>query len=75
MTGTLQKGVVGKAEASIGHRATVEGRAGLGQVGGYARAEGFSGAEVGVNAKATKEEVTVGAKSFAGEKGTVAWGA
>ncbi|MEU1375745.1 hypothetical protein ABZ442_19065 [Streptomyces triculaminicus] len=73
--GFNQKGVAGKAEASIGHRATVEGRAGLGQVGGYARAEGFSGAEIGVNAKATKEEVTVGAKSFAGEKGTVAWGA
>ncbi|MEU4210388.1 hypothetical protein AB0F13_10405 [Streptomyces sp. NPDC026206] len=72
--GFNQKGVVGKAEVSVGNRAMVEGRAALGQVGGYARAEGFSGAEAGLGAKATKEEVTFSAKGFAGQKGGVAGG-
>ncbi|MCX5238073.1 hypothetical protein OG824_23020 [Streptomyces prunicolor] len=39
-----------------------------------ARADGFVGAEVGVNAKAAKDEFTVGAKAFAGAKGGVAGG-
>jgi hypothetical protein len=73
--GFNDKGVVGKAEASAGVRALAEGRAEYGPyAGGYGRLEGFAGAEAGVNAKATKEEFTVGAKAFAGAKGTVAGG-
>ncbi|MGW9132698.1 hypothetical protein [Streptomyces sp. NPDC055681] len=73
--GLTGKGVVAKAEASAGIRALAEGRAEYGQhLGAYGRAEGFAGAEAGVSAKATKEEITVGAKAFAGAKGTVAGG-
>ncbi|MEU3409971.1 hypothetical protein ABZ760_01605 [Streptomyces sp. NPDC006658] len=73
--GFSNKGAVGKAEASAGLRALVEGRAEYGPyAGGYLRGEGFAGAEAGVNAKVTKEEVTVGAKAFAGAKETVAGG-
>ncbi|MEU5078980.1 hypothetical protein ACH4ON_16280 [Streptomyces eurythermus] len=73
--GFNKKGVVGKAEVSAGVRALTEGRAEYGPyAGGYLRGEGFAGAEAGVNAKLTKEEVTVGAKAFAGAKGTVAGG-
>lgn len=73
--GFNNKGVVGKAEASAGLRALVEGRAEYGPyAGAYGRADGFAGAEVGVNAKATKDELTVGAKGFAGAKGGVAGG-
>ncbi|WP_411148599.1 hypothetical protein [Streptomyces sp. A30] len=73
--GFNDKGVVGKAEASAGLRALAEGRVEYGPYAGvYARAEGFAGAEAGVNAKATKDELTVGAKAFAGAKGTVAGG-
>jgi hypothetical protein len=73
--GFNNKGVVGKAEASAGLRALAEGRAEYGPYAGvYGRAEGFAGAEAGVNAKATKDEFTVGAKAFAGAKGTVAGG-
>jgi hypothetical protein len=73
--GFNKKGVVGKAEASAGLRALAEVRAEYGPYAGvYGRTEGFAGAEAGVNAKATKDEFTVGAKAFAGAKGTVAGG-
>ena len=73
--GFNNKGVVGKAEASAGLRALIEGRAEYGPYAGvYGRADGFAGAEVGVNAKATKDEFTVGAKAFAGAKGGIAGG-
>ncbi|MET9881808.1 hypothetical protein ABZZ20_01365 [Streptomyces sp. NPDC006430] len=51
-----------------------EGRAEYGPVGAYGRVEGFAGAEAGVSVKATKEELTVGAKAFAGAKATAAGG-
>ncbi|WP_225877365.1 hypothetical protein [Streptomyces resistomycificus] len=73
--GFNDKGIVGKAEASAGLRALTEIRGEYGPYAGvYGRAEGFAGAEAGVNAKVTKEEVTVGAKAFAGAKGTIAGG-
>ena len=73
--GFNNKGVVGKAEASAGLRALTEGRAEYGPYAGvYGRADGFAGAEVGLNAKATKDEFTVGAKAFAGAKGSIAGG-
>ncbi|WP_330354495.1 hypothetical protein [Streptomyces chartreusis] len=73
--GFNEKGVVGKAEASAGLRGLAEGRAGYGPYAGvYGRTEGFAGGEAGVNAKATKDEFTVGAKAFAGAKGTLAGG-
>ncbi|AKJ11401.1 hypothetical protein ABB07_15590 [Streptomyces incarnatus] len=73
--GFNNKGVVGKAEASVGLRGLTEGRAEYGPYGSlYARADGFAGAEAGVNAKVTKDEVTVGGKAFAGAKGSVAGG-
>ncbi|WP_327687304.1 hypothetical protein [Streptomyces sp. NBC_00467] len=52
-----------------------EARAEYGHVGGYGRLEGFAGVEGGFTAKATKEEVTVGAKGFAGGKLSGAGGA
>ncbi|MEU3910885.1 hypothetical protein [Streptomyces sp. NPDC029721] len=73
--GFTDQGVSAKAEASAGVRALAEGRVDTEYVGRYARAEGFAGAEAGVSAKATKEEVSVGFKAFAGAKGTVATGA
>ncbi|MEU9313105.1 hypothetical protein [Streptomyces sp. NPDC048256] len=73
--GFNDKGVIGKAEASAGIRALAEGRAEYGPYAGvYGRAEGFAGAEAGVNTKATKDELTVGAKAFVGAKGGVAGG-
>ena len=73
--GLTDKGLIAKAEASAGVRALAEGRAEYGSlVGAYGRLEGFAGAEAGVSAKLTKEEVTVGAKAFAGAKGTAAGG-
>ncbi|MFC8415322.1 hypothetical protein [Streptomyces coelicoflavus] len=73
--GFNDKGAVGKAEASAGLRGVAEGRVEYGPyAGGYGRVEGFAGAEAGINAKATKDEFTVGAKAFAGAKGTVAGG-
>ncbi|MER5810258.1 hypothetical protein ABT143_19055 [Streptomyces sp. NPDC002033] len=66
--GFTDQGVSGKAEASAGIRALTEGRVQYGQVGGYARVEGFAGGEASVSAKATKTEVGVGAKAFAGGK-------
>lgn len=73
--GFNNKGVVGKAEASAGLRALTEERAEYGPYAGvYGRADGFAGAEAGVNAKATKDELTVGAKAFAGAKGGVTGG-
>ncbi|XUL88631.1 hypothetical protein ACQ86D_19905 [Streptomyces galilaeus] len=73
--GFNNKGIVGKAEASAGLRALAEGRAEYGPYAGvYGRADGFAGAEVGVNAKATKDELTVGGKAFAGAKGGMAGG-
>ncbi|GGR94061.1 hypothetical protein Snoj_55210 [Streptomyces nojiriensis] len=72
--GFTDKGFVAKAEASAGVRALAEGRIGTDRQSAYGRAEGFAGAEAGVSAKATREEVTVGAKAFAGAKGTVAGG-
>ncbi|MFI9065657.1 hypothetical protein ACIGQE_27980 [Streptomyces sp. NPDC053429] len=73
--GFPDQGATAKAEASAGVRGLAEGRAEYGYVGQYGRVEGFAGAEVGVSAKATKEEVSVGAKGFAGAEGTVAGGA
>ncbi|WP_301371562.1 hypothetical protein [Streptomyces xanthophaeus] len=72
--GITDKGLVGKAEASAGIRALAEGRAGGEYQSAYGRAEGFVGGEAGVNAKATKEEFTVGAKAFAGAKGSLTGG-
>lgn len=73
--GFNNKGAVAKAEASVGLRALAEGRAEYGPYAGvYGRTDGFAGAEACVNAKATKDEFTVGAKAFAGAKGTVAGG-
>ncbi|MFF6993744.1 hypothetical protein ACFY93_02080 [Streptomyces sp. NPDC008313] len=73
--GFNEKGVVGKAEVSAGLRTVAEGRGEYGPYGGaYVRTEGFAGGEAGVNAKITKEEVTVGAKAFAGGKASVAGG-
>lgn len=72
--GFNEKGAAAKAEGSVGQRAMAEGRAEYGQVGYYGRAEGFEGAEGVLNAKATKEEFTVGAKVFAGKKTSVTGG-
>jgi hypothetical protein len=73
--GFTDKGFVAKAEASVGIRALAEGRAEYGPYAGvYGRAEGFAGAEAGTSLKLTREEVTVGAKAFAGAKGGVAGG-
>ncbi|MEU3405923.1 hypothetical protein ABZ766_18560 [Streptomyces sp. NPDC006670] len=73
--GFTDQGASAKAEASAGVRALAEGRIDGEYVSRYARAEGFAGAEAGVSAKATKEEVSAGVKLFAGAKGTVATGA
>ncbi|MFF8969738.1 hypothetical protein [Streptomyces sp. NPDC014995] len=73
--GVTDKGLVAKAEASVGLRALVEGRAEYGPYAGvYGRGEGFAGAEAGAGLKVTREEVTVGGKAFAGAKGGVAGG-
>ncbi|MEU5189856.1 hypothetical protein AB0G83_22330 [Streptomyces klenkii] len=72
--GFSNKGAGAAAEMSVGGRAMVEEREDSGFIPFYMRAEGFAGGEAGVTAKATKEEVTVGAKAFAGAKGGVAAG-
>ncbi|PWK73393.1 hypothetical protein BCL76_102418 [Streptomyces sp. CG 926] len=72
--GISDKGFVAKAEGSAGVRALAEGRAGGEYQSVYGRAEGFAGAEAGLSAKATREEVTVGAKAFAGAKGSLTGG-
>ncbi|CAM5699049.1 hypothetical protein [Streptomyces aurantiogriseus] len=73
--GFTDKGLVAKAEASVGIRALAEGRAEYGPyAGAYLRAEGFAGAEAGTSLKLTREEITVGGKAFAGAKGGVAGG-
>ncbi|MFB6821673.1 hypothetical protein ACFCXA_08800 [Streptomyces virginiae] len=69
--GITDKGFVAKGEASAAVRALAEGRAGGEYHSAYGRAEGFVGGEAGVSVKATKEEVTVGAKAFAGAKGSL----
>ncbi|MDQ1007616.1 hypothetical protein QFZ82_002101 [Streptomyces sp. V4I23] len=73
--GFTDKGFVAKGEVSAGIRSLAEGRAEYGHVGGYGRLEGFAGGEAAVTAKATKDEVTVGAKAFAGGKISAAGGA
>ncbi|MCM9079217.1 MULTISPECIES: hypothetical protein [Streptomyces] len=73
--GFTDKGMVAKAEASAGIRALAEGRAGGEYQSVYGRAEGFAGGELSGSLKATKEEVTIGGKAFAGAKGTLAGGA
>lgn len=60
---------------SAGIRALAEGRAGGEYQSVYGRAEGFLGGELSASAKATKEELTVGAKAFVGGRAvsTEAW--
>jgi hypothetical protein len=73
--GFTHEGLVAKAEASVGVRALAEGRAEYGPYAGvYGRAEGFAGAELAGSLKATKEEITLGGKAFAGAKAGVAGG-
>ncbi|MGW2874777.1 hypothetical protein ACWDBP_00445 [Streptomyces sp. NPDC001233] len=73
--GFSNKGVSGKAEVSGGLRGLITGRADYGDAGGvYGRGEGFVGGEAGLQAKATKDEVSAGAKAFFGAKGGVAGG-
>ncbi|MGW0901503.1 hypothetical protein ACWD0G_31815, partial [Streptomyces goshikiensis] len=72
--GFTDKALVAKAEASAGLRFLSEGRAERGPFGAYGRVEGFAGAEGSLSFKGTKEEVTVGAKAFAGAKESAAGG-
>ncbi|WP_229816062.1 hypothetical protein [Streptomyces lucensis] len=73
--GFNNKGLVAKAEASVGVRDLGEVRAEYGDYGGvYGRTEGFAGAEASVGAKLTKEEATVNAKAFYGAKQSIAGG-
>ncbi|MET9963549.1 hypothetical protein ABZ128_31510 [Streptomyces sp. NPDC006326] len=72
--GFNEKGAAAKVEGSVGLRAMGELRAEHGLRSAYLRGEGFAGAEVGGNVKVTKDEVTVGAKAFAGGKAGVAGG-
>ncbi|MGR4883109.1 hypothetical protein ACIPUC_27390 [Streptomyces sp. LARHCF249] len=72
--GATNKGLVGKAEASVGIRALNEGRIEYGHVGGYGRVEGFAGGEAGVSAGVGPEGLNAGAKAFAGGKASVAGG-
>ncbi|MER6254098.1 hypothetical protein ABT224_22350 [Streptomyces sp. NPDC001584] len=72
--GLTDKGFVAKAEGSAGIRALAEGRAGGEYQSVYGRAEGFVGGEIAGSVKITKEEVTIGAKGFAGAKGGVTGG-
>ncbi|MFI6038629.1 hypothetical protein ACIBBD_31760 [Streptomyces sp. NPDC051315] len=73
--GFTEKGFTAKAEASVGIRALAEGRAEYGPYAGvYGRTEGFAGAEASTNLNLTRNEVTVGAKAFAGGKAGVAGG-
>ncbi|WP_406086124.1 hypothetical protein [Streptomyces virginiae] len=72
--GITGEGVVAKAEGSVGLRALAEARAQNGRFGAYGRFEGFAGGEISGTAQATKDEVTLGAKAFAGTKAGVAGG-
>ncbi len=73
--GFNEKGIVGKAEASVGVRALAEGRAEYGPYAGvYGRVEGFAGAEAAVLGTVARDELTVSAKAFAGEKHSIAGG-
>jgi hypothetical protein len=73
--GFNDKGLVAKAEASVGVRDLAEVRADYGDLAGiYGRSEGFAGGEASVNLKATKEEATVGFKAFYGAKQSIAAG-
>lgn len=69
------KGLAGKAEASVGARGLAEGRVSYGYVEGYGRAEGFAGAEAQVSAGADLKGINAGAKVFAGAKASMATGA
>ncbi len=66
--GFSNKGGGAAFEVSAGGRAMVEEREDNGHIPYYTRVEGFAGGEAGLTAKATKEEVTAGAKWFAGAK-------
>ncbi|MCC3766650.1 hypothetical protein [Streptomyces sp. UNOC14_S4] len=68
------KGITGQVEGSAGIRGLAEGRIEYGPVGGYGRGTEFLGVEAGATAKATKEELTVGAKAFGGVKHGAAGG-
>ncbi|MFJ3198862.1 hypothetical protein [Streptomyces sp. NPDC086989] len=72
--GFTNKGLVAKAETSVGIRAMLEGHANYGYVGGYARAEGFAGGEASAGATLGKDGFNGKFAAFAGEKGSVATG-
>ncbi|MFI5825838.1 hypothetical protein ACIA6C_01035 [Streptomyces sp. NPDC051578] len=72
--GFTNKGFSGKAEASVGIRELVGGKAEKGIFGAYGRTEVFAGGEAGVSAGVGKEGLNAGAKAFAGGKVSVAGG-
>ncbi|MFI6475974.1 hypothetical protein ACIBL5_37780 [Streptomyces sp. NPDC050516] len=73
--GFNDKGLVAKAEASVGLRDLAEVRADYGDLAGvYGRTDGFAGAEASANLKLTKEESVVKLKGFYGAKQGVAGG-
>ncbi|MFI1798698.1 hypothetical protein ACH427_15295 [Streptomyces sp. NPDC020379] len=72
--GITEKGISGSTEASLAARGLAEERVGAGPVSFYGRESLFAGGEAGVNAKATREEFTVGGKAFAGGKAAFATG-
>ncbi|MFD7163973.1 hypothetical protein [Streptomyces violascens] len=73
--GITNKGITGKAEASVGARALAEGRAEYGHVGIYGRGDGFAGGESQLSLGVGPEGLNAGGKVFAGAKGSVAGGA
>jgi uncharacterized protein YukE len=72
--GANESGISANAEASVGTRALVEGRAGTEHFGIYHRATGFHGGEAGINAGVSLTGVRASAKAFAGAKGGIAKG-
>lgn len=72
--GFTDQGFVAKGETSGGLRFLEETRIEHGPHAAYGRVEAFAGGEAGVSGKLTQEEVTVGAKAFAGGKLTAAGG-
>ncbi|MFF3864055.1 hypothetical protein [Streptomyces sp. NPDC002209] len=72
--GFTDKGLTAKAEASVGIRAMMEGRAEYGHVGGYGRVEGFAGAEASASTTLGKTGWNGNFKAFAGEKASAAAG-
>ncbi|WP_030328560.1 hypothetical protein [Streptomyces sp. NRRL B-1381] len=72
--GITGEGLVAKTEVSAGLRGLTEGRVEYGHVGAYSRLEAFAGGEAAGSLKATKNELTVGGKAFAGAKGGSAAG-